>query len=77
MSHNEFLKLVTPQEMYSSAGINAMEQLQFAFTNWLGQSLIRKAVEELKDAKTERDAQEIRERIDRELSALTGSVRGK
>lgn len=77
MSHDEFLKMVTPKEMYSSAGINAMEQLQFAFTNWLGQSLIRKAVEELKDAKTERQAQEIRERIDRELDALTGSIRGK
>jgi hypothetical protein len=72
MSHQEFLNLVTPKEMYSTAGITPFEQLQFAFTNWVGQSLIRKALEELRTAKSEREIQEIRERIDRELEALTG-----
>jgi len=77
MSHQEFLDMVTPKEMYSSAGITATDQLQFALTNWLGQSLIRKALEELKAARTEREARLIRERIDRELEALTQSGRSR
>ena len=70
MTHQEFLAMVTPKEMNSSGGITAMETLQFAFTNWLGQSLVKNAIEDLKNAKSEREVQEIRERIDRELSAL-------
>ena len=77
MSHDEFLRLVTPQEMYSSAGITASEQVQFALTGYLFESLIRKAVEELKQAKDERQAKEIRDRIDRELQALTGASRSR
>jgi len=72
MSHQEFVRMVTPQEMFSTAGITPLDQLQFAFTNWVGQSLIRKALEELKQAKTDREVQELRDRIDRELTALTG-----
>ncbi len=70
MTHQEFLAMVTPKEMNSSGGITAMETLQFAFTNWLGQSLVKKAIEDLKNAKSEREVQEIRDRIDRELAAL-------
>jgi hypothetical protein len=70
MTHNEFLALVTPKELYSSGGITAWEQLQFAVTNWLGQSLVKKAIEDLQGAKSEREIDEIRARIDRELSAL-------
>jgi len=62
--------MVTPKEMNSSGGITAMETLQFAFTNWLGQSLVKKAIEDLRNAKSEREVQEIRDRIDRELAAL-------
>jgi len=76
MSHQEFLTLVTPKEFYSTAGITPLDQVQLAFTNWLGQSLIKKAMEELSQAKTDREVQEIRERINRELDALTG-VQGK
>ena len=75
MSHQEFLTMVTPKEMQSSAGITASEQVQFALTNYVGQSLIRKALEELKQAKDAREIQEIRDRIDRELDALTGASR--
>jgi hypothetical protein len=75
MSHQEFLQMVTPKEMYSSGGITATDQLQFALTNYIGQSLIRKALEELKQARDARHVQEIRERIDRELEALTGASR--
>jgi len=70
MSHQEFLALVTPKEMQSSGGITAMETLQFAFTNWLAQTLVKKAVEDLRNASSEREVQEIRNRIDRELAVL-------
>ena len=72
MSHQEFLRMVTPKEMYSSAGITASEQVQFALTNYVGQALIRKALEELKQARDQHQIQAIRDRIDRELDALTG-----
>jgi len=41
-------------------------------TNWLGQTLLKKAFEQLRNAKDEREAQEIRDRINRELAALRG-----
>ena len=72
MSHQEFVSMVTPKELYSSAGITAIESLQFALTNWLSQSLLKKALEDVREAKTDREVQEIRERIDRELEALRG-----
>jgi hypothetical protein len=62
--------MVTPKEMNSSGGITAIETLQFAFTNWLGQSLIKKAIEDLRNARSEHEIQEIRDRIDRELASL-------
>ena len=77
MSHQEFVQMVTPKEMYSQAGITATEQIQMAITNWIGQSLIRRALDELKDAKSEREVMAIRERIDRELEALTGAGRSR
>jgi hypothetical protein len=77
MSHQEFVRMVTPREMYSSAGITANEQVQFALTNYVGQALIRKALEELKQARDANQVQAIRERIDRELDALTGVKRDK
>lgn len=70
MTHKEFLSLVTPREFYSSGGITAWEQLQFALTNYLGQSVVKKAITELQRAKDEREVDEIRDRIERELSAL-------
>jgi hypothetical protein len=75
MSHQEFVRMVTPKEMYSSAGITATEQLQLALTNYVGQSLIRKALEELRQARDAQQIEAIRERIDRELDALTGAAR--
>ncbi len=72
MTHQEFLNMVTPKELYGSGGIKATELLQFAVTNWLGQQVIKRALEDLKNARTEREVQEIRSRIDRELAALKG-----
>jgi hypothetical protein len=70
MTHAEFVAMVTPKEMQSSVGITARETLEFAFTNWLAQTLIKKAFEDLQQAKDEREIQAIRDRIDRELAAL-------
>ena len=70
MTHQEFLTMGTPKELYGSGGITASELLQFSLTNWIGQKLVRRGLEELKEAKTEREAREIRERIQRELRAL-------
>jgi hypothetical protein len=70
MSHQEFLNLVTPREIHSSGGITPSELLQFALTNWLGQTLVRRGLEEIKEARTEKEKQEIRDRIDRELLIL-------
>lgn len=72
MTHQEFLNMVTPKELYGSGGIKAGELLQFALTNWLGQQVIKRAMEDLKNARTEHEVQEIRARIERELAALKG-----
>ena len=75
MSHQEFLNMVTPREMYGSAGIKPAEMLQFALVNYLGQAFVRKVVDELRSASSEREIQEIRDRIDRELAAIRGKIR--
>ena len=72
MTHQEFLNMVTPREMYSSAGITPTDLLQFSITNWLGQALIKKALNDISNARTERELREIRDRIDRELALLRG-----
>ena len=62
--------MVTPRDFYSSAGIKPTEMLQMAVTNWLGQTLIKQAIEDMLRARSERERDEIRARIDRELAAL-------
>lgn len=73
MTHAEYLGMVTPREtVASSGGITPTEALQFAITNWLGQMLVRKALTEIANAKSEAEVQAIRDRISKELAALTG-----
>ena len=72
MTHAEFLSMVTPKEMYSSAGIRPTEVLQMAVVNWLGQAIIKRGLEALRNAKDDREIADIRARIDRELAALKG-----
>jgi hypothetical protein len=64
--------MMTPREMYSSAGITATDMLQFAATNFAAQALIRRAVDEIRNAKDQKQVADIRARIDRELTALMG-----
>ena len=70
MTHQDFLNLITPRELYSSAGIKPTEMLQFAIVNWLGHELAKKAYDRLRTAYDERQIREIRERIEAELAAL-------
>ena len=70
MTHQEFMAMVTPKELYSSGGIRASELLQWSAVNVLGFGLLKKAFNGIRDAKSETEIREIREQIDRELEAL-------
>lgn len=72
MTHQEFLTMVTPKELYGSGGIKPLETLQWGLVNHLGWWAIRKLYKELSEATDERRKDEIRRQIDRELAALRG-----
>lgn len=76
MSGREFIDMTTPKEMYSAAGIKPTDMLQFALTNWAAQTLVRRAYEDIKAAKSQKEIDEIRARIDKELAALMGKGGG-
>jgi hypothetical protein len=76
-THAEYLSMVTPRDtIATSGGIKPVEALQFAVTNWLGQMLVRKALQEINEAKSEAEVEAIRERITKELAALTAGRGG-
>ncbi|MFI5179091.1 MAG: hypothetical protein ACHQO8_11030 [Vicinamibacterales bacterium] len=72
MTGQEFLDMMRPKQLYSSAGITAPELMQFALTNIAAQALIRKAIRDIREARTEAEVAQIRARIERELQALKG-----
>jgi hypothetical protein len=75
MTHQEFLNMVTPKELnelFGSTSSSSFAMFQAAVMNAAAQSLIKKGLEEIRHARNEREVQAIRERIDRELSALLG-----
>ena len=72
MTHAEFLNMVTPKELHSSGGIKPTEILTMALVNWAGKAVISKGLEAISNAKSQREIDEIRARIDRELAALRG-----
>lgn len=75
MTHQEFLNMVTPRELnelFGATSSSSFAMFQAAITNAAGQALIKKALQEIHDARNEREIQAIRERIDRELAALLG-----
>jgi hypothetical protein len=47
--------------------------LQFAMTNYLGKRLLQLGLDEIRNAKDEKEAREIRDRIERELAILKAS----
>jgi hypothetical protein len=72
MTHQEFLTMVTPKELYGSGGIKPLETLEWGLVNHLGWWAIRKLYKELSEATDERRKEQIRKQIDRELPALRG-----
>jgi len=72
MSHQEFLEMVTPKEMYGSGGITAPEMLVMALENYFGQKYISKGLKEISETRDQKKIDQIRARIDAELAALKG-----
>ena len=72
MTHQEFLDMVTPKLLHSSAGFTATETLQVSLVNWVAQTAIKKAVTALRNARNDDEIRAIRAQIDRELAALRG-----
>jgi len=70
MSHQEFLNMVTPKEMYGSGGISAPEMLTMALVNYFGKKAITKGLKEIGETRDQKKIAEIRARIDAELAAL-------
>ena len=72
MTHQEFLNMVTPKELYGSGGIKPLETLEWGLVNHLGWWAIRKLYKELSETIDEKRKEEIKKQIDRELAALRG-----
>ena len=69
MTHEEYLGMVN-REWNQSGAIPAIEQLQVALTSYALISLVKRAYQEYKQARTERERRAIQERIERELREL-------
>jgi hypothetical protein len=72
ITHQDFLDMVTPKELYSAAGIRPTEALQFAITGLVGQMLVKRAFDSITDSWRARQIRELNQRIDSELAALRG-----
>jgi hypothetical protein len=70
MSHQEFLNMVTPQEMYSTAGIKPGEIVTMAAVNVVGQWAISKAIAKIGNYSKQKQMRDIQAQIDAELAAL-------
>lgn len=78
MTHREFVNMVTPKELkelFGATSGSSFAMFQAAVMNAVGQSLISKAIRDLRRAGNEGEVQAIRERIDTELTALLGRSR--
>ena len=69
MTHEEYLGMVN-REWNQSGAIPAIEHLQFALTSYALLSLVKRAYQEFKQAKTERERRAIQDRIEREIREL-------
>lgn len=70
MTHGEFLQQVTPKELYSQAGFGGLDVLTANLGFAAIMYLATKAFNAMREAKTERELQQIREQIRRELEEL-------
>jgi hypothetical protein len=73
MTHQEYLNMVTPKELnelFGSTSSSSFAVFQAAVMNAAAQSLIKKAIQDIRQAHDEHEVQAIRDRIDQELAAL-------
>lgn len=70
MTHREFLQQVTPKELYSQAGFGGLEMLTANLGFAAVMYLATKAFNAMREAKSERELEQIREQIRRELEEL-------
>jgi hypothetical protein len=73
MTTSEFLNMVTPRaltELLGSTSGSSFAMFQAALMNAGAQALIKKGMQEMREARNEREVRAIRERIERELAAL-------
>jgi hypothetical protein len=61
------------KELFGGTSANSFALVQAALMNVAGQWFLRKAINQLRNARDERELQEIRQRIDDELKALSGN----
>ena len=75
MTYKEFMNMVTPQELnelFNATSRDSLALAQAAIMNAVGQTMIKKAVQALRGARSENEVRQIRQQIDRELNALSG-----
>jgi hypothetical protein len=70
MSHQEFLGMVTPQDMYSTAGIKPAEIVTMAAVNVVGHWAISKALSKIGSYRKDKQMRDIQAQIDAELAAI-------
>jgi hypothetical protein len=73
MSHAEFLNMVTPRDMYSSAGVKPAEIATMAVVNVVGQWAVAKAINKIATYRKEKQMRDIQEKIDAALAAFSQS----
>lgn len=69
MTHEDYLAMVN-REWNTSGAVSGIEALGVALTNFALLTLVKKAYQEFKQARTERERRAIQERIERELREL-------
>lgn len=70
ITHQEFVQMVTPKEVYGAGGIRAGEILQMTLSGLLAKALVTKALKAFRGASDDEELAAIRARIDRELRLL-------
>ena len=70
MSHQEFLGMVTPKDMYGTAGIRPAEIITMAAVNVVGQWAIVKALSKIASYRKDKQLRDIQAQIDAELAAI-------
>ena len=70
MTHQEFMQMVTPKDLYSQAGFGGLDVLTANLSFAAIMYLATKAFNAMREAKSEREMQQIRDEIQRELAEL-------